>query len=94
LLTITLFCSFPVRKQVDTCNKEKLDALPDSQRIYYAMDALGEDMDQIPIPKKDADAVFDRFAAPAIVVLKVRIMCQALQLSDSWFSFSTRLELR
>lgn len=67
----TLSCSFPIRKQVDTCNKEKLDALPGPQHIYYAMDALGEDMDHTPIPKKTAGAVFDRFAAPAIVVLKV-----------------------
>lgn len=56
---------------MDNCNKDKLDALSDSQRIYYAMDSLGEDIDDIPIPKKDADAVFKRISAPAIVLLKV-----------------------
>lgn len=71
LLTMIHLCSFPVRKQVDTCNKEKLDALPDSQHIYYAMDALGDDMSKIPIPKDNSEAVFERFAAPAIVILKV-----------------------
>lgn len=76
VLTIIHSCSFPVRAQVDTCNKEKLDALPDSQHIYYAMDALGEDMAKNPIPKNNSEAVFERFAAPAVVLLKVQTMRQ------------------
>ncbi|KAF9478022.1 hypothetical protein BDN70DRAFT_780827, partial [Pholiota conissans] len=51
---------FPVRSEVDHCNKTRLKNLPGPQYAFHAMDSAGYDVDGLPIQKEDAQKLLDR----------------------------------
>jgi hypothetical protein len=71
MLTLRLLCSFPLRRDVEGCNNDRLKALAGVQHIYQAMDSAGYDVYGMPISRESAQSLLDRMIAAPIIPLKV-----------------------
>ena len=63
--------SFPLRRDVEGCNNDRLKELPGEQHIYQAMDSAGYDVYGLPISRENAQSLLDRMIAAPIIPLKV-----------------------
>ena len=70
-LTLRLLYSFPLRREVEGCNNNRLKELAGVQHVYQAMDSAGYDVYGMPISRKDAQSLLDRMIAAPIISLKV-----------------------
>ena len=64
-------CSFPLRRDVESCNNTKLEALPGDPCTFSAMDFAGYDYEGNPIDKSSAERLLDRINASPVISLKV-----------------------
>jgi len=68
---LILTFSFPLRRDVEGCNNDRLKELPGVQHIYQAMDSAGYDVYGLPISRENAQSLLDRMIATPIIPLKV-----------------------
>ncbi|KAG0699710.1 hypothetical protein DFH29DRAFT_35092 [Suillus ampliporus] len=62
---------FPLKSQVENCNKMHLDVLPGGTLTYTAMDSRGFNMYGTRISVNIAEGLLDRLVAPKVISLKV-----------------------
>ncbi|KIM47916.1 hypothetical protein M413DRAFT_214238 [Hebeloma cylindrosporum] len=62
---------FPLRRDVEGCNNDRLKELTGVQHIYQAMDSAGYDVYGMPISRENAQSLLDRMIAAPIIPLKV-----------------------
>ncbi|OJA07958.1 hypothetical protein AZE42_05930 [Rhizopogon vesiculosus] len=62
---------FPLKSQVESCNKTHLDVLSGEQVTYSAMDSRGFDMHENRIPIVVAEQLLDRLVVPKVISLKI-----------------------
>ncbi|KAF8973676.1 hypothetical protein BDZ97DRAFT_384741 [Flammula alnicola] len=70
---------FPLRRQVDTCNHDRLQALAGPQHPYQAMDSAGYDVFGMPISREDAQRLLDRMIAPSVILLRIGAQVMLIQ---------------
>jgi len=71
--------SFPLRRDVEGCNNDRLKELPGVQHIYQAMDSAGYDVYGLPISRENAQSLLDRMIATPIIPLKVGAQVMLIQ---------------
>ncbi|KNZ79614.1 DNA repair and recombination protein pif1, mitochondrial [Termitomyces sp. J132] len=62
---------FPLRKEVESCNNARLNALPGPQFEYKSVDRIGFDYLGAPIPREMAEVLLDKLVAVPKITLKV-----------------------
>ena len=62
---------FPLRTEVESCNNTRLAALPGPEYTYNAVDSVGYDYRDQPIPEESANILLDRLVAVPKLSLKV-----------------------
>jgi len=70
---------FPLRRDVEGCNNDRLKELPGVQHIYQAMDSAGYDVYGLPISRENAQSLLDRMIATPIIPLKVGAQVMLIQ---------------
>jgi hypothetical protein len=62
---------FPLKSEVESCNKTHLNVLSGEQLTYSAMDSRGFDMSIKRISLDVANKLLDRLVVPKVISLKV-----------------------
>ncbi|KAH7912986.1 hypothetical protein BJ138DRAFT_1147006, partial [Hygrophoropsis aurantiaca] len=62
---------FPLKKEVESCNKEQLQRLPGPEYSYRAMDSRGFNMTYTRITKPQAEQLLDRLVVPREINLRI-----------------------
>ena len=66
---------FPLRREVESCNNSRLNALASPERTYHAVDSAGYDVYDVPISGDSANQLLDRLIAVSRITLKVSHHC-------------------
>ncbi|PPQ63725.1 hypothetical protein CVT24_004305 [Panaeolus cyanescens] len=70
---------FPVKSEVEKCNKKKLSTLAGPQHTYMSMDSVGYDVFGEPIESENAHSLLDRLIAVPFLSLKVGAQVMLIQ---------------
>ncbi|KAG5728558.1 hypothetical protein E4T56_gene19599 [Termitomyces sp. T112] len=70
---------FPLRKEVESCNNARLNALPGPQFEYKSVDRIGFDYLGAPIPREMAEVLLDKLVAVPKITLKVGARVMLIQ---------------
>lgn len=62
---------FPLKGQVEYCNRTRLEVLPGEELTYSAMDSRGFDMHRKRIPVAVSEQLLERLVVPRVISLRV-----------------------
>jgi len=62
---------FPLRREVESCNNNRLAALACPDHTFISVDSAGYDFKNEPISVESAQNLLDRLVAPSTITLKV-----------------------
>lgn len=62
---------FPLRREVESCNNNRLAALAGPDHTFNSVDSAGYDVNDRPISVESAHNLLDRLVAPSTITLKV-----------------------
>jgi ATP-dependent DNA helicase PIF1 len=67
-----LLARYPLKREVESWNNRRLNALSGKEHIYHSVDSAGYDVYDNLLSKDDADQLLDRMIAVPSITLKVR----------------------
>ncbi|KAF7367213.1 ATP-dependent DNA helicase PIF1 [Mycena sanguinolenta] len=70
---------FPLRVEVEACNRGRLEGLPGTEITYHAVDSAGFDVHNERLNKESADRLLDRLVAVPRISLKVGAQVMLIQ---------------
>ena len=82
---------FPLRSQVQECNRRRLRELPGPSVTYQAMDSAGYDVDGNRIPREQAFRLLDRLIALNEITVKVGMKASCVTGTDEISHFRSEL---
>lgn len=62
---------YPLKREVESCNNRRLNALTGTEYTYRSVDSAGYDVQHNPITRDNANQLLDRMTAVSEVTLKV-----------------------
>jgi hypothetical protein len=84
---ITLPRRYPLKREVESCNNRRLNALQGPEHTYCSVDSAGYDVHLEPIPDDSANQLLDRLIAVSKITLKVEVLAfHTLELIINCFS--------
>jgi hypothetical protein len=69
---VTMPTRYPLKREVESCNNRRLNALISPQHTYCSMDRAGYDVQHKPITRDSANQLLDRMIAVSTITLKVK----------------------
>lgn len=70
---------FPLRREVESCNNNRLAALAGPDHTFISVDSAGYDVKNQPISVESAQNLLDRLIAPSTITLKVGAQVMLIQ---------------